>query len=329
MRSSGHLGDFFELTPDRGFLSEWNGEPAREIDLGRGELERAMLPERVILRTPHALPQERARRILSLPAVGAARGAARVLVLKSETCATCEAQVPTFIEGLGPEDPLTVSVVSLEAEDPARVGDFVRALVESVLGPGAELALPVSLLLDQDGNVRRSTGRAGARRVPQITPAVLAPARPPSATPSSMVTATSSGPRWFHAALAPTRVSSGSCGRPDWTRTPMSTPRRVAEPSRIQRLADLACTPHHEAHESSSPRGRLRLSLTPVRLSPSTGRSSRATTRASPPGTPLVSATSRRRTTPPATSTVTAGSTSSAFGSSRSPRRAATGTSSS
>lgn len=203
MRSSGHLGDFFELTPDRGFLSEWNGEPAREIDLGRGELERAMLPERVILRTPHALPQERARGILSLPAVGAARGAARVLVLKSETCATCEAQVPTFIEGLGPEDPLTVSVVSLEAEDPARVGDFVRALVESVLGPGAELALPVSLLLDQDGNVQAlHLGALGRGRVlADARQLVLAPG--PAAERNAFFDGDGDlerGPRWFHAA---------------------------------------------------------------------------------------------------------------------------------
>lgn len=203
MRSTGHLGDRFELTPGRGFRSESRGEPAREVDLGRGELERGPLPERVVLRTPHALPQERARGILSLPAVGAARGAARVLVLKSETCATCEAQVPTFIEGLGPEDPLTVSVVSLEAEDPARMGDFVRALVESVLGPGAELALPVSLLLDQEGNVqalhlgalRRGRVLADARQL------VLAPG--PAAERNAFVDLDGDlerGPRWFHAA---------------------------------------------------------------------------------------------------------------------------------
>ena len=70
LRSSGHLGDRFELTPDRGFLSERGGEPAREVDLGRGELERAPLPDRVVLRTPHALPLNRARGILSLPAIG-------------------------------------------------------------------------------------------------------------------------------------------------------------------------------------------------------------------------------------------------------------------
>ena len=203
MRSTGHLGDRFELTPGRGFRSESRGEPAREVDLGRGELERGPLPERVVLRTPHALPQERARGILSLPAVGAARGAARVLVLKSETCATCEAQVPTFIEGLGPDDPSTVSVVSLEAEGPARVGDFVRALVESVLGPGADSRCPSACSSTRKATSRRSTWRAlrRGRVLADARQLVLAPG--PAAERNAFVDGDGDlerGPRWFHAA---------------------------------------------------------------------------------------------------------------------------------
>lgn len=203
MRSSGHLGDFFELTPDRGFLSERGGEPAREVDLGRGELERAPLPDRVVLRTPHALPLNRARGILSLPAIGEARGPARLLVLRSATCATCEAQVPAFVDELRAGDPVTVSVVTLEDEDPDRVGDFARALVESVLGPGAELALPVSLLLDQDGNVQAL--QLGALRRDRLLDDArqLVSAPGPAAERNAFVDGDGDlerGPRWFHAA---------------------------------------------------------------------------------------------------------------------------------
>ncbi|MEC7231998.1 MAG: hypothetical protein VXW31_03580, partial [Planctomycetota bacterium] len=86
---------------------------------------------------------------------------------------------------------------------PARVGDFVRALVESVLGPGAELALPVSALLDQDGNVQAL--QLGALRRERILSdarqLVVAPG--PAAERSAFADGDGDlarGPRWFHAA---------------------------------------------------------------------------------------------------------------------------------
>ena len=98
---------------------------------------------------------------------------------------------------------MTVSVVSLEAADPARVGDFVRALVESVLGPSAELALPVSLLLDHGGNVQalQLGGLLRDRMLTDVHQLVIAPG------PAAGRNAFSDGdrnlersPRWFHAA---------------------------------------------------------------------------------------------------------------------------------
>lgn len=203
MRSSGHLGDRFQLTKDRGFRSESRGEPQREVDLARGALDESDLPGRVVLRTPHALPQARAAAMMSLPTAGTATGPARLVVLRSETCETCEALVPPFLERMRSGDPMAVSVVTLEDEDAARTGDFARALVESILGPGAELALPVSLLLDQTGNLQSiQLGSLDRERVlADVRQFVVQPG--PAAERNAFVDpdgVLDRGPRWFHAA---------------------------------------------------------------------------------------------------------------------------------
>lgn len=140
------MGLGFEITPTSG-LEQRPDPVAKSRTLRTGALNASDLPVRVVLRTPHPLPAARADALL-------AGDSARLLVAKSSTCKTCEQVVPEFLTRPGAERGIPTTVVTLENQGLDRHGDFLMALAASVLGPGAELSLPIAALIDAEGNVQ-------------------------------------------------------------------------------------------------------------------------------------------------------------------------------
>lgn len=203
--SSAHLGDHFVLTADNGFIKPEGGKEERTVSLDKGSLKQTDLPGRVVLRTPYPLPQARAAGLNALPmASEGAEGRPQLVVLRSETCETCERLVPALVERLGDADPMAVRQVVLEDEATAEHAAFVRALAESVLGPTAELALPLSALLDAEGNVQvLYLGELDHGRIVRDT-TQFAVEPGPAAERNTFTDHDGDlerGPRWFH--LAP------------------------------------------------------------------------------------------------------------------------------
>lgn len=185
------LGLGFEVTPSSG-LKRASDPVRKRRALGSGALEASGLPSRVVLRTPHPLPAARGRAFL-------AGASSRLVVAKSSTCATCEQVVPAFLARPGADRGVPTTVMTLEDQGDVRHGDFLMALAASVLGPGAELSLPVAALIDGNGNVQclyfgDLQGPIVERdRGWYVTDPVRGAFRTAVGVPES-------GPRWFHMA---------------------------------------------------------------------------------------------------------------------------------
>ncbi|MEM1447778.1 MAG: hypothetical protein AAGI22_01625 [Planctomycetota bacterium] len=168
--------------------------------LEEGPLADAELPTRVVLRTPLPLPAER------LQALGAPQGEATLVTIDDPECATCRAVLPGALSALGAalEGPggasrpvpavVRLVVGNTEATPSVRMASAVAA---SVLGPGAELATPLSLLLDGNGRVQvLYVGDLQSDIASRdISSYVLQPVQGALRT---TVGAPGAGPRWFH-----------------------------------------------------------------------------------------------------------------------------------
>ncbi len=185
------LGFGFHLVPSGGIQRLDDPKPDQR-GLGSGALRTSALPSRVVLRTPHPIPAVRAKALMG-------GETSRLVVVKSATCATCEAVVPAFLARPRANLGIPTSVITLEAQGDLRHGDFIMALAASVLGPGAELSLPVAALMDSDGNVQclylgALDGFAVDRDLGLfVTDPVPAAFRTAIGAPKT-------GPRWFHMA---------------------------------------------------------------------------------------------------------------------------------
>ncbi|MEM8713436.1 MAG: VCBS repeat-containing protein [Planctomycetota bacterium] len=126
--------------------------------LRSGGLELGDMPTRTVLRSPLPLPPSRLA-ALGVEVEREPKGrAARLLIVRSDSCSTCEAVLPDALTAITAGDvPVGVAEfrVSLELEalesDQAASARALREVMASVLGPGAQLALPLSLLLDERG----------------------------------------------------------------------------------------------------------------------------------------------------------------------------------
>lgn len=220
MSSSGSIGLDFSITKE-GFDSgammgsgneDDSGPQKRELALSGGALSQSPLPTRIVLRSPLPMPQTRASALLSQGDGASADAAAGLLVIvRSATCPTCEAVIPAFLEVLNgaPEGGSAPSsrgnlgrtpvIVDMESQDEMRHGDFIHAAAASVLGPGAELALPLSALMDRDGNVQvLYSGALDASTV--LSDYATFAAGPIKSAERSGFGPPGSGPRWFHGA---------------------------------------------------------------------------------------------------------------------------------
>lgn len=125
--------------------------PRRTVAVGgAGALEAGALPTRVVLRTPLVLPPER----LSTLAEGTG---ARLAVVHSVECPTCERVLPRLALGLEPDPPVQTTFHATDVDDVSNGSDetaFVHAVAATTLGPGAELGLPLGLLIDAEGRVQ-------------------------------------------------------------------------------------------------------------------------------------------------------------------------------
>ena len=162
-----------------------------ESDLEPGPLPTTELPWRVVLRTPLGLPTER---------VAALRnpGEPRLVLLTSETCLTCEAVVPVYMNETADLDAApAVHRITLEDQTEAREGDFFAAIGGSVLGPGVDVALPFGALIGPDGALQAIyTGDLDAAEIALDAQRL---ARTPGAERHAFG-GPGDGPRWFHAA---------------------------------------------------------------------------------------------------------------------------------
>jgi len=162
-----------------------------ESDLTPGPLPTAELPWRVVLRTPLGLPTDR------VAALGNP-GAPRLVLLTSETCLTCEAVVPVYMDETADlEGAPAVHRITLEDQTEAREGDFFAAIGGSVLGPGVDVALPFGALIGPDGALQAIyTGDLDAGQIALDSQRL---ARTPGAERHAFG-GPGEGPRWFHAA---------------------------------------------------------------------------------------------------------------------------------
>lgn len=183
-------------------------------DLEAGEIELGDLPTRTVLRSPLPLPPSR---LLAL-GVGVEReptgAAARLLIVRSDSCSTCEAVLPDALAEIAAGDvPVGVTEFRVSLELEALTGDqrssasAIREVVASVLGPGAELALPLSLLLDERGVMHaiyqgdldpHAVSLDAQSFVLDPVPAAFR-GGPPQAR-SDGLSGPRSAPRWFHGA---------------------------------------------------------------------------------------------------------------------------------
>ncbi len=186
-----------------------------------GGLPESRLPTRTVLRSALPLPPTRLQ-ALGVPQEREPNArAARLLVVRSSDCPTCESVLPEALPQLA-AGAMPVQViefaVSLELasqnSDQEDSAAALRTIVASVLGPGAELALPLSILMDAQGAVQVIyQGDLDAESVAQDAAAfVFAPVQGAFRTAWGRPGA---GRRWFHGsprALASLRADLASQG---------------------------------------------------------------------------------------------------------------------
>ena len=134
---------------------------------GSGALDEAALPTRTVLRSGLPFPTARLDE-LGVTHESEPKGpAARLLVVRSAECPTCESVLPDALSALqgAPEGgsygatleviefPVSIDLDSMDS-DHTQTAAALRTIVASVLGPGAELALPLSILFDAQGTAQ-------------------------------------------------------------------------------------------------------------------------------------------------------------------------------
>lgn len=196
----------FDLSLAEGFRWELRGGkpvpspalPDRANDRQDGELADATLPTRVILRTPLPISPGRLAALGAVPRPDGESGATLV-VIKDPDCETCEAVLPAALASIQDVAGLSPRVHSMGNPGDDGNVSFLHALAASILGPGAELALPLSALVDSQGQVHALyTGSLSAEQVVKdLGWFVLEPVQ--AAFRSSTGVPGRAG-RWFHGA---------------------------------------------------------------------------------------------------------------------------------
>lgn len=164
----------------------------RDVVLAGGALAASPLPTHVVLRSPLPIPAVRAEALLE----GASEG--RIVIAKSATCERCEASVPPLVDALDTADLAAPLLIDVDDQGDARHGDFLHALAGALLGPRAELPLPLAIVLDADGLVQAiHLGELDVGRV-KADLTELATNVPPHAR--TAISGLGIGARWFHSA---------------------------------------------------------------------------------------------------------------------------------
>ncbi len=131
-----------------------------------GALDESTLPTRTVLRSGLPFPPSRLNELGVTHEPEPKRPAARLLVVRSAECPTCESVLPDALAALQGarvpasadpvevvEFPVSIDLESLDSDQSSSAA-AVRTIVASVLGPGAELALPLSILFDATGTAQ-------------------------------------------------------------------------------------------------------------------------------------------------------------------------------
>lgn len=116
--------------------------------VAEGALPAVSLPTRVVLRTALPLPTAR------LGAIGVAPGAPHLVVVSDPECQACESILPGALAALAELkdiEAVTLEIGNLDETPSVRA---VFAVAADLLGPGAELATPLSLLIDASGHIQ-------------------------------------------------------------------------------------------------------------------------------------------------------------------------------
>lgn len=151
----------FELSEDA-LMDRSASFEARPALVGLNELEQPALPTRTVLRSGVPIPPRRLDELGVPHESEPNRPVARLLVVRSSDCPTCESVLPGALGVLASEETVgeaAVEIVNfpvsldLESQDSSHedAAKVLRSIVASVLGPGAELALPLSILTDGNG----------------------------------------------------------------------------------------------------------------------------------------------------------------------------------
>lgn len=115
--------------------------------LAAGELPPAGLPGRVVLRSALPLPKERLREL------GFEPGRARLVIVEDPDCVTCREVLPAALASVERDGRL--GLTRLNTGNPADLAAVQWASITAahLLGPGAELDTPLSLLVGPDGRL--------------------------------------------------------------------------------------------------------------------------------------------------------------------------------
>ena len=136
---------------------------ARPALKGAGALEVAELPTRTVLRSGLQFPPARLDELGVTHEPEPNNAVARLLVVRSDECPTCESVLPDALKALADapggaavevvEFPVSLDLDSMDS-DHKNAAAVARTIVASLLGPGAELALPLSILFDAQGTAQ-------------------------------------------------------------------------------------------------------------------------------------------------------------------------------
>lgn len=144
---------------------------AQVASVAGGALGESALPARTVLRSSLPLPPARLEALGVPQSQEPTRPAARLLVVRSSECPTCEAVLPAALRALEAkraakaprtaspnpsvdviEVPVSMDMTSADTAQ-AKALEVIRITLESTLGPraGTDLALPLSILIDGSG----------------------------------------------------------------------------------------------------------------------------------------------------------------------------------